>query len=101
MGIKKNHTNEFKAKGVMAAMRKDRTLSELATAFGAHPIMIGPWKKRVTQGFCPPMTEARGGLKRYFQFYNNERVHQSLGYRTPREVYRGKIGWPGVSFSPR
>ena len=50
MGIKKNHTNEFKAKGAMAAMRKDRTLSELATAFGVHPITIGLWKKRVTRG---------------------------------------------------
>lgn len=27
------------------------------------------------------------GLKRYFEFYNNERVHQSLAYRTPAEIY--------------
>lgn len=31
--------------------------------------------------------EARDGLTRYFQLYNNERLHESLGYRTPREVY--------------
>jgi len=29
------------------------------------------------------------GLKRYFDFYNNERPHQSLQSRTPAEVYRG------------
>jgi putative transposase len=28
------------------------------------------------------------GLQRYFPFYNDERLHQSLGYRTPAEVYR-------------
>jgi putative transposase len=28
------------------------------------------------------------GLGRYFGFYNDERLHQSLGYRTPAEVYR-------------
>ena len=28
------------------------------------------------------------GLGRYFGFYNNERPHQSLGYRTPAAVYR-------------
>ncbi len=29
------------------------------------------------------------GLDRYFGFYNDERLHQSLGYRTPAAVYRG------------
>ena len=28
------------------------------------------------------------GLMRYFAFYNQERLHQSLGYETPAEVYR-------------
>ena len=30
---------------------------------------------------------ARQGLDRYFQFYNQQRGHQSLGYRTPAEVH--------------
>jgi putative transposase len=33
--------------------------------------------------------EARRGLQDYFTFYNTERLHQSLGYRTPAEVYFG------------
>jgi putative transposase len=32
---------------------------------------------------------ARRGLGRYFGFYNAERPHQALGYRTPGEVYGG------------
>ena len=32
--------------------------------------------------------ELRSGLARYFTFYNEERLHQSLGYRTPAAVYR-------------
>jgi len=31
--------------------------------------------------------EVRDGLTDYFAFYNAERPHQSLGYRTPDEVY--------------
>ena len=33
------------------------------------------------------VTEAREGLGRYFHQYNHERLHQSLGYRTPASVY--------------
>lgn len=35
----------------------------------------------------PSVKEARKGIGRYFDFYNNERLHQSLGYRCPREVF--------------
>lgn len=31
--------------------------------------------------------ETKTGLNSYFPFYNNERRHQSLDYRTPAEVY--------------
>ena len=32
--------------------------------------------------------EAEDSLTSYFHFYCHERIHQSLGYRTPAEVYR-------------
>jgi len=31
--------------------------------------------------------EAEASLEAYFRFYNQQRIHQSLGYRTPAEVY--------------
>lgn len=34
------------------------------------------------------VADARRGLIRYFHFYNMERIHESLGYKTPYEVYR-------------
>lgn len=33
------------------------------------------------------MRDVKAGLNSYFEFYNNERIHQALGYRTPREIY--------------
>jgi transposase-like protein len=47
MGFKKRHTNEYKAKVVLAALREDRTISELASEYKVHPITIGLWKKAV------------------------------------------------------
>jgi len=49
--------------------------------------------------------DARRGLSRYFEFYNHQRVHQALGYRTPAEVYQGlgaaaPHGGQGVSQRP-
>ena len=35
--------------------------------------------------------EAKDGLEAYFHFYNTERPHQALGYRTPAEVFNGDM----------
>jgi putative transposase len=33
--------------------------------------------------------EARSGISRYLEFYNHQRLHQSLDYQTPAEVHFG------------
>lgn len=33
--------------------------------------------------------ELRLGLQAYFDFYNHQRLHQSLGYKTPAQIYLG------------
>ena len=47
--------------------------------------------------------ELRRGLGAYFPFYNGERRHQSLDYRTPPEVYRAgrRPGGSGRPLPPR
>lgn len=40
------------------------------------------------------------GLDQYFQFYNTERPHQSLGYRTPMEVHTAAYAGPTTSRRP-
>jgi len=44
--------------------------------------------------------DARAGIGRYLRYYNNERPHQSLGYRTPWEVYHGQQIFPGTPPRP-
>ena len=35
--------------------------------------------------------DARQGLSRYLHFYNEQRLHQALGYRTPAQIYHDKL----------
>ncbi len=37
--------------------------------------------------------QCRAGLERYFSFYNTERRHQSLEYKTPWETFRAGTDW--------
>jgi hypothetical protein len=34
------------------------------------------------------VAEAKAGIGCWLEFYNTERQHQSLGYRTPRQIYQ-------------
>ena len=50
MAKRRQHSAAFKAKVAVAALRGDRTLSELGSAFGVHPVQITQWKKRAMAG---------------------------------------------------
>jgi putative transposase len=45
------------------------------------------------------VSEARRGIGGWLSFYNEERPHQALGYRTPRGVFDGEAGAPVDSAS--
>lgn len=43
---RKRHSAEFKAKVVVAALREDKTINQLSTEFGVHPVVVSGWKKQ-------------------------------------------------------
>jgi transposase len=44
---RKSHTAAFKAQVAFAAVKGDKTISELASLHGVHPTMIHAWKKQL------------------------------------------------------
>ena len=52
------------------------------------------------------VAQAKTGIGAWLSFYNEERQHQSLGYRTPRQIYQeglwicGRSALPTGSASP-
>jgi transposase-like protein len=59
---RRNHSSEFKAKVALAALREDRTLTELAEQFDMDPNQIQDWKRRLVEGAGDIFTRtAQGG----------------------------------------
>ena len=50
MRKRRNHDAGFKARVALEALNGERTVSELAAAYGVHPTMIHQWKKALLDG---------------------------------------------------
>jgi transposase-like protein len=43
-------TAAFKKKVALEALREDKTLNQLASHYGVHPIQVSKWKKELIEG---------------------------------------------------
>ena len=46
MGKRKNYSPELKAKVAIEAIKGKKTISQIASDFGVHPILVTRWKKQ-------------------------------------------------------
>lgn len=61
MRKRRNHDAGFKARVALEAVKGERTVSELAAAYGVHPTMIHQWKRALLDGAADIFE--RGGRK--------------------------------------
>lgn len=58
---RKQHSEEFKAKVALEAVRGVRTLSELASRHQVHPTQIAQWKKQLLENAPACFERGRSG----------------------------------------
>ncbi len=58
-GKRKRFQAAFKAKVALAAIKGDRTSSELMSAFGVHATQISLWKKQLLDGVAEVFADGR------------------------------------------
>ena len=61
---RRNHSPAFKAKVALAALKGDKTMSELATQFDVHPNQIKQWKDQLLDGVTDGATQPQHSWQR-------------------------------------
>jgi putative transposase len=60
-GKRRQHTDEFKARVALDAIKGIKTLSELSTTHGVHPTVIAHWKRHLLSGAAEVFARGSGG----------------------------------------
>ena len=47
---RRRHSEQFKAKVALEAVKGVKTLSELSSSYGVHPTVIAQWKRQLLEG---------------------------------------------------
>ena len=97
---RRNHSAAFKSKVALAALKGDRTMSELAQQFDLHPNQIKQWKDQllenvqgVFEGDAKPDTPAPVDVKE---------LHAKIGQLTlENDFFSGALDKAGLSPSAR
>ena len=109
---RRQYSPEYKFKVALEAATGSKTLAQIASETSVHPnqkagirISMDGRGRALDNIFIERLwrsvkyedvylkdygsvPELKAGLQAYFRFYNEDRPHQSLGYRTPAEVHR-------------
>lgn len=78
--VRRRHSSEFKAKVALEAVKGQKTLNELATEFGVHPVQIAQWKRQLLEA-SPAAFEGGGTSSRKERGQEQliEQLYQQIG----------------------
>jgi transposase-like protein len=73
------HTAEFKAKVGLEAVRGMKTISEIAQAYGVHPVLVGQWKKEILEHAGALFESKRGPKPKTDDKSGEDRLYGEIG----------------------
>ncbi len=76
--VRRRHSSAFKARVALEAIKGQKTLNELATQFGVHPVQIAQWKRQLVDA-SPTTVEGSGSRKERAQEALIEKLYQQIG----------------------
>ena len=119
---RRRHTAAYKFRVALEAVEGSKTISQLSSEHEIHPNLIRARKRQLLEDgprvldniFCERLwrsvkyeniylnqydtvRQLQTGLTAYIDFYNHERPHQSLNYRTPAEEHVVLLSEPAAS----
>jgi len=77
---RRQHSGECKARGACAAIRGEKTVNALASAYGVHPVQISQWKRAV-QDAVPRIVSSRRGRREKEEEELQAAFYQQIGQR--------------------
>ena len=78
MGKKrKSYSPQFKAKVALAAVRQEKTLSQLSSQFKVHPVAIAKWKSRLLEQAADVFIDGR--TQKHNDDPGVEELYQEIG----------------------
>ena len=84
---RRNHSSIFKAKVALAALKGDKTLSELAAEFSVHPNQITKWKQQLASQASEVFDHIAGKTEAKA---NIEQLHNKIGRLTMENDFLSK-----------
>ena len=78
---RRKHSSEFKARVALEAVKGLKTMSEIASEYEIHPVMVGNWKKEMLE-HLPELFDNKNTRKDKDSDREKEQLHGKVGQLT-------------------
>lgn len=91
---RRRHRNEFNAQVALEALKGQKTLNDLASEYGVHPVQIAQWKRQAQDGLAGVFESPSSWHERADQALI-EQLYQQIGQLKVELDWLRKRGGPG------